>query len=195
VNLLPAGGGGAAPRHPGEIRESGSVSEDSEQPGGPGSGLQDRGGTPVRRSRGGPANLGGLERMVGYAVRRAQMWMIHDLRRALKSLDLTPAQFSVLRVVAANPGISQARVAEALAIERARLVQMIDRLEAMGRVLRTRSPTDRRSHALYITAAGSELVGRAQDAFEEHERNVLERLGARDKDELMRILAPFITWP
>jgi DNA-binding MarR family transcriptional regulator len=131
--------------------------------------------------------------MVGYAMRRAQMWMIHDFRRALKTLDLTPAQFSVLRVIESNPGLSQARVAEALAIERARLVQMIDRLEAMGRVQRARSATDRRSHALYLTATGSELIARAQGAFEEHERNVTERLGAKNKDDLMRILAPFLT--
>jgi DNA-binding MarR family transcriptional regulator len=147
----------------------------------------------MRRPRAGPTSLGGLERMVGYAVRRAQMWMIHDFRRALKDLDMTPAQFSVLRVIDANPGLSQARVAEALAIERARLVQMIDRLEAMGRVQRERSPTDRRSHALYLTAAGAELIARAQGAFEAHERNVTERLGAKNKDDLMRILAPFLT--
>jgi DNA-binding MarR family transcriptional regulator len=131
--------------------------------------------------------------MVGYAVRRAQMWMIQDFRRALKDLDVTPAQFSVLRVIGANPGLSQARVAEALAIERARLVQMIDRLEAMGRVRRERSTRDRRSHALYLTAAGGELIARAQGPFDEHERNVTARLGTKNKDELMRILAPFLT--
>jgi DNA-binding MarR family transcriptional regulator len=134
--------------------------------------------------------------MVGYTVRRAQMWMMYDFRRALKDLELTPAQFSVLRVVAANPGLSQARVAEALAIERARLVQMIDRLEAAGRVRRARSPTDRRSHALQLTASGMELLERALVAAEGHERSVVARLGgAKDRDELMRILAPFTTQP
>jgi DNA-binding MarR family transcriptional regulator len=131
--------------------------------------------------------------MVGYAVRRAQIWMLNDFRRALRDLDMTPAQFSVLHVIDANPGLSQARVAEALAIERARLVQMIDRLETMGLVQRKRSLTDRRSHALHLTKAGAHLIARAQGAFEEHERNVAERLGAKNKDELMRILAPFLT--
>jgi DNA-binding MarR family transcriptional regulator len=155
--------------------------------------LEERPGASARRPRGGPASLGGLERMVGYAVRRAQMWMIQDFRRALKDLDLTPAQFSVLRVIGANPGSSQARIAEALAIERARLVQMIDRLEAMGRVQRERSATDRRSHALHLTAAGVELIERAQTALDAHERNVTDVLGAKNRDELMRILAPFLT--
>lgn len=131
--------------------------------------------------------------MVGYAVRRAQIWMIHDFRHALKDLDLTPAQFSVLRVIGANPGLSQARVAEALAIERARLVQMIDRLETMGRVQRSRSATDRRSHALHLTAPGVDLIERAQAALDAHERNVTDVLGAKNRDDLLRILAPFLT--
>ncbi len=145
-----------------------------------------------RRQRAMPADLGGLDDMVGYVVRRAQLWMVQDFRRALKELGITPAQFSVLRVVAANPGISQVRVAEALAIERARLVQMIDSLEAARHVERTRSATDRRSHALRLTERGATLLERTQGPLEVHERNIVARIGAREKEELQRILAPFL---
>lgn len=145
-----------------------------------------------RRQRAVPADLGGLDDMVGYVVRRAQLWMVQDFRRALKELGITPAQFSVLRVIAANPGISQVRVAEALAIERARLVQMIDSLEAASHVERTRSATDRRSHALRLTERGAALLERTQAPLEVHERNVVARIGAREKEELQRILAPFL---
>ena len=130
--------------------------------------------------------------MAGYVVRRAQMWMIQDFRRVLKDLAITPAQFSVLRVVAANPGLSQVRVAQAVGIERARLVQMIDSLEAEGHVARSRSATDRRSHELHLTAGGAALLERAQGAVEAHDRNVAARIGAKDKEELLRILAPFV---
>lgn len=140
----------------------------------------------------GRASLGGLDQMTGYAVRRAQLWIFQDFKRTLKGEDMTPAQLSVLRIVGANPGLAQARVAEALAIERARLVQMIDRLEARGLVERTRSPTDRRSHALHLTLAGAVLLERLNELVEAHERNVVARIGARDKSELLRILAPFL---
>jgi DNA-binding MarR family transcriptional regulator len=146
----------------------------------------------VGRARASQTSLGGLDQMIGYLMRRAQLWMIQDFRRALKGLDITPAQFSVLKVIAANPGLSQARVSEALAIERARLVQMIDSLEAAGHIERTRSTTDRRSHALHLTAAGAELLKRAQGPVTAHERNVLARINPRDKDELVRILEPFL---
>jgi DNA-binding MarR family transcriptional regulator len=131
--------------------------------------------------------------MIGFVVRRAQVWMMQDFRRTLKGLDLTPAQFSVLRVIASNPGLAQARVAETLLIERARLVQMIDSLQAAGRVERTRSATDRRSHALHLTAAGAELLKRAQGPVEAHERNMAARIGAEDREELLRILGPFLS--
>lgn len=146
-----------------------------------------------RPPRGTPTNLGGLDQMIGFVVRRAQVGMMQEFRRALKGLDLTPAQFSVLRVIASNPGLAQARVAEALMIERARLVQMIDSLEAAGRVERARSVTDRRSHALHLTAAGAELLKRAQGPVEAHERNMAARIGAKDREELLRILAPFLS--
>jgi DNA-binding MarR family transcriptional regulator len=110
----------------------------------------------------------------------------------LKDLNITPAQFSVMSIIGANPGLSQARVSEALAIERARLVQMIDNLEAAGRVERTRSTTDRRSHALRLTPAGAEILERTHRVREAHERNVVARIGARDREELLRILAPFL---
>lgn len=146
-----------------------------------------------RRQRSAPADLGGLDELVGYVVRRAQLWMVQDFRRALKVLGITPAQFSVLRVIGANPGISQVRVAEALAIERARLVQMIDGLESGGHVERTRSATDRRSHALRLTESGDVLVQRAQGPLREHQRNIVARIGAKETEELRRILAPFLS--
>jgi DNA-binding MarR family transcriptional regulator len=130
--------------------------------------------------------------MLGYVVRRAQLWMVQDFRRALRDLDITPAQFSVLMVVGANPGLSQVRVAEALAIERARLVQMIDSLEEAGLLLRTRSAIDRRSHALRLSPSGTEVLKQAQEPLHTHERNVAARIGTRDKEELLRILAPFL---
>jgi DNA-binding MarR family transcriptional regulator len=145
-----------------------------------------------RRQRPAPADLAGLDGLVGYVVRRAQLWMVQDFRRVLKALGITPAQFSVLRVIAANPGISQVRVAEALAIERARLVQMIDSLEAGGHVERTRSATDRRSHALRLTETGAVLVERTHGPLEAHQRNIVARIGARETEELRRILAPFL---
>ena len=48
--------------------------------------------------------------------------------RALAAHDIRPAQFSVLVVIEADPGLSQADLADTLGIERARLVRLLDGL-------------------------------------------------------------------
>jgi DNA-binding MarR family transcriptional regulator len=141
----------------------------------------------------GPIDLGGLEHLTGYVVRRAQVWIFQDFKRALKDLDITPAQFSVMKIVAANGGIVQARVAEVLAIERARLVEMLDRLEARQLIERSRLASDRRSHALNVTREGRAMLDRLEALIAAHERNVVERIGAKGKGELLRILGPLLS--
>ena len=125
-------------------------------------------------------------------MRRAQVWIFQDVKRTLKEHDITPAQFSVMKVVGANAGLAQVRVAEALSIERARLVQMLDQLEARGLIARTRSATDRRSHALHLSREGSALLAQLIALMHEHERRVVARIGSKGKTELLRILAPFL---
>src|ERR1700761_7150514 len=74
----------------------------------------------IRRSRP-PATLAVLEDHLGYFVRRLQIWIFQDFIRTLSRIDISPAQFSVLVVISANRGLSQALLAHTLGIERARL--------------------------------------------------------------------------
>src|SRR5262245_53708342 len=97
-----------------------------------------------------PPDIGVLPQHLGYFVRRLQVAVFQDFIRTLAPVDLRPAQYSVLVVIAANPRLSQADVAAALGIERARLVHLLDRLERRGLIRRLASPTDRRSHALEL---------------------------------------------
>ena len=99
-------------------------------------------------------DLGVLDGHLGYFVRRLQVWIFQDFVRTLAAFDIRPAQFSVLVVIEANPGLSQADLGETLGIERARLVRLLDGLEKRGLTRRQPSPTDRRSHALSLTEAG-----------------------------------------
>lgn len=145
---------------------------------------------PARRSA--AVDLGGLDGMAGYVVRRAQVWIFQDVKRALGQFDFTPALFSVLVVIGANPGLAQARVAEALYIERARLVQMLDRLEGRRLIKRVRSLNDRRSHALHLTQEGGELLAGLQRLVQEHERRVVARIGAAGKAKLLSALSPLL---
>lgn len=136
-------------------------------------------------------DLDALTDHLGYHLRRAQVAVFQDFIRSLATVDLRPAQYSVLMVIGANPGLSQAELAEALAIERARLVHMLDRLQARGIVQRLASATDRRTHALHLTREGQKLLKRARTLAIKHEARLAEKIGGDTWETLRRLLPAF----
>lgn len=133
-------------------------------------------------------DLAGLTTHVGYAVRRAQVAVFQDFMRAVASTDIRPAQFSILTVIAANPGLKQADVSRALGIERGRLVLVLNELEKRGLARRAASEIDRRSHALHLTPKGERLLAQLNGLVGEHERRMSARLGPQDKARLLELL-------
>ena len=147
---------------------------------------------PARRSRRN-VDLDQLNRHLGYFLRRAQVWVFQDFIRTLSVIDIRPAQYSVLIVIGANPGLSQAELADKLAIERARLVHMLDQLQKRGYVERLPSPTDRRTHALQLTREGQKILKRAKALAAKHEARLAEKLGPEEHGDLLRMLGAFNT--
>ncbi len=141
----------------------------------------------VRRKRR-ALELGVLDGHLGYFVRRLQVWIFQDFVRALASFDIRPAQFSVLVVIEANSGLSQADLAERLGIERARLVRLLDGLEKRGLIRRQPSPIDRRSHALVLTRDGQRSLKRMKLLAAEHEVSLAKRLGPEKREAVLAAL-------
>jgi DNA-binding MarR family transcriptional regulator len=136
--------------------------------------------------------LDALAGHAGYAVRRFQIWIFQDFIRTLSAVDIRPTQYSVLTVIGANPGLSQMAVAKRLGIERARLVHLLDSLEQRDLVSRLRSATDRRSHALHLTARGRTALAQFRRLAAEHERHVADKIGKENRERLLQILSAFI---
>ncbi len=128
---------------------------------------------------------------LGYFLRRVQVWVFQDFIRTLSVIDIRPAQYSVLIVIGANAGLSQAELAERLAIERARLVHMLDQLEKRGLIERLASPVDRRTHALQLTREGQKTLRRAKALAAKHEARLVQKIGADAHRDLLRVLGAF----
>ena len=135
--------------------------------------------------------LDALAGHAGYAVRRFQIWIFQDFIRTLAAVDIRPTQYSVMTVIGANPGLSQMAVAKRLGIERARLVHLLDSLEQRDLVNRIKSATDRRSHALHLTARGRSSLAQFKRLAAEHERHVAEKIGKENREKLLQILSAF----
>ena len=131
----------------------------------------------VRRNRRPVIDLGVLDDRLGYFVRRLQVWIFQDFIRRLARIDISPAQFSVLVVIGANSGLSQADLAATLGIERARLVRMLHRLERRGLTQRLPSSADGRRHALRLTREGQKVLARAKSLAARHEAVLKLKLG------------------
>jgi DNA-binding MarR family transcriptional regulator len=108
-----------------------------------------------------------LDGLLGYQLRRASQAMLEDLLTALKDLELRPTGVSVLLLIAANPGITQSRIGQALAIERANMVPMTAKLTEQG--LLSRSRADGRSHGLHLTEEGKKAVTKIRKRIADHE--------------------------
>ena len=136
-------------------------------------------------------DLGVLSERLGYFVRRVQVWVFQDFIRRLSSIDVSPAQFSVLVVIAANAGLSQSQLALTLGIERARLVRLLHRLEWRGLVQRLPSSADGRRHSLRLTRDGRKLLARAKALSAQHEAALKEKFGGERYRVLLEILREF----
>jgi DNA-binding MarR family transcriptional regulator len=145
----------------------------------------------LRRASPAVIGLGVLDAHLGYFVRRLQVWVFQDFIRRLASIDISPAQFSVLVVISANPGLSQMELATTLAIERARLVRLLHRLERRGLTQRLPSAADGRRHALRLTREGQRVLARAKTLAAQHEASLKDRLGAERYRPLIETLREF----
>ena len=139
----------------------------------------------------GRLDLGTLDRRLGYFVRRLQLDIFQHFIATLASLNVRPAQYSVMVLIAHNPGRPQAAIARTLGIERAALAKMLHELERRGFTQRLPSVNDGRSHALFLTRAGEKALARMEALTEEHERHLERRLGGKRYRDLLALLKDF----
>ena len=137
-----------------------------------------------------PLQIGELSELLGYALKRAQLKVFEDFLRCVASLQLTPAQFSVLILVEKNPGRNQTEIANTLGILRPNFVAMLDALESRDLCARVRSTNDRRSHILVLTDKGRSVLARAKKLVAtKHEARLNELLGPEKRAALLEMLA------
>src|SRR5258708_6011509 len=81
------------------------------------------------------------------------------------------------------------RIAQSLGAPISTISSALDRLEKRGLVARRRLPGDRRVVHIELTAAGHRLVAKIRGQQVEVCRDMLARLGERDREELIRLVA------
>jgi DNA-binding MarR family transcriptional regulator len=136
--------------------------------------------------------LGDLSQSLGYRIRRAQLWVFRNVSQRLAPFDVSPAQFSVLSVIEANPGVNQLAIAQVLSIERAGLGRMVDQLERRRLVARAASSINRRYYVLYLSREGAELLARLRPMIAESEKTLSRKIGPRAYKQFQQTLSIFL---
>lgn len=134
-------------------------------------------------------NFSYLEGTVGYSIRRAQIAVFQDILACFDDKSITLVQFSVLAVLEDNPEITQTELAEALAVERPRIVPIINALEERGLAKRTIREDDKRNRRLMLTPRGQALLKQLKERFAKHERRLVEVLGGTTSKLLLTLHA------
>lgn len=133
-------------------------------------------------------NLDLLPNLIGYQLRLTQLAVFGDFAAHLKEHDISPGRFGVLVLVSANPGLTQSRLAAATHLDRSTMVAVIDQLESRGLLERRSSPTDRRSNALVLTAAGESLLRQLKRRVKAHEARIAAAMAPRESEALVELL-------
>lgn len=149
------------------------------------------GGEPARPSRGSdeqPLDQSRLTHLVGYAASRASIELKKAFARHMAPLELKAVDFTILTLVASNPGANQKSIARTLDISAPNMALTLDRMVERGWVERVRSTRDRRAQHIHLTDRGRDLERRAARIAAEMETRPLEVLSAAERALLIELL-------
>lgn len=133
-------------------------------------------------------SYGDLDAHLGYLLRRAQLAGFEAFERATERIDISPARYTALSIVAANPGLSQSDLGAALGTARSGAMMVADWLEARGLAERHRREGDGRAWGLYLTQRGRSFLANVKRRVRDRDRQFAERLSASEQAQLRKLL-------
>ena len=129
-----------------------------------------------------------LDSVAGHLIRRCQQRAVDLFVDEVGEDGPNPRQFAVLISVFQNPGMSQTALVEASGIDRSTLTEVLRRMIDRDMISRSRTPTDMRANALFLTEDGRKALEGAFEATERVQARILEPLAETDRATAIRIL-------
>jgi MarR family transcriptional regulator, lower aerobic nicotinate degradation pathway regulator len=124
----------------------------------------------------------------GFLLRRAHQISAAVFENECSELGLTPAQFGVLTVLSAHPGLGQSSLARALGFDKVTVLRVLRGLESRGLVQRESAEGNRRSVAVALTAQGAQVLAQAQKPAEKAYKRLMAPLDREQQAQLLELL-------
>lgn len=122
-------------------------------------------------------------------LRRAWYSLNQAFRRRVSHLQITPDQFTALRVLHEHPSLTQRQLTELMSSDPNTVASLVERMETNGLVQRCDHPTDRRAHHLKLLAKGKKTYTAAREIALELQSTVLTALPEEERDAFLENLA------
>lgn len=136
-----------------------------------------------------------LHEQPGHLIRRAHQISGALFAANLAGYELTAVQYAAMVAIDSAPGIDATRLSELIAIDRATLGGVLDRLEAKGLVSRSSSPRDRRVKTVTLASAARALLDEVEARVVRAQAEMLEAFTEAEQRQLVSLLKKFVQRP
>lgn len=133
-------------------------------------------------------DIGALDTIVGYHLRRASGAFSADFATAMEGTGMRQVLVGILSVVSGTPGIRQGEVGRMLGIKRANMVSLINELVEARLIAREPDPSDRRAFSLEVTKTGRAMLSDCFGRIAAHEAQMLAEFSDAEKATLLELL-------
>src|SRR5882724_11925254 len=121
-------------------------------------------------------------------LRRAWYGLNQAFRRRIAHLGVTPDQFTVMRTLLENEGITQRKLTELMSSDPNTVASLLERMEQAGLVERQAHEKDRRAHWLRLKARGKRKYEDAREIAFAMQAEVLSALPAAAREKFLEEL-------
>jgi len=135
-----------------------------------------------------PALLARLYARPGFLLRRAHQISAAVFEDACRELELTPAQFGVLTVLQAHPGLGQSTLSRALGFDKVTVLRVLRGLETRGLLARAPATGNKRNMSVALTPRGAAVLAQAQKPAEKAYKRLLAPLDKTQRAQLVELL-------
>ncbi len=125
--------------------------------------------------------------LVGYYLRIAQEASFQAIRKGAGAEDLKPGWYTLLTIIAENPGLPPSDISRLIGRDRSTLTSTIKLLNARGLISRRRSRADQRSYGVRLTAEVEAMLEKLKRIAHAHDARLDAIVGA-DKAHFIAIL-------
>ena len=122
-------------------------------------------------------------------LRRSWYGLNQSFRRRIAHLEITPDQFTVLRILLENPGLSQRALTQLMTSDPNTVASLIERMESAGLIGCQPHEKDRRAHCLHLRPEGRKKYEQAREVALILQAEALSVLPQGKREEFLENLA------